>query len=226
MSDLNRAHLQAWELIPWIVNRSASQAEYRAAQEHLRLCADCRAELAFQERVQAALSAPRADIGDVEKDWRRLCVRLDNGGTVPPRRREPDRERSGASMRATTRWLVAAVVVEAVALGALSAASRMNRTASEPPSAYHTLSEPDLVSAAATIRVVLAPGMTLEQLRVLLNAVHLQVVAGPGDAGIWSLAPITDATTAATEGALRELRRNPHVRLAEPIDTGFRASPP
>jgi hypothetical protein len=226
MSDLNRAHLQAWELIPWIVNRSASPAEYRAAQEHLRLCADCRAELAFQERVQAALSAPQADLGDVEKGWRRLCVRLDDSETLPPRRRESDPERAGASMRATTRWLVAAVVVEAVALGALSAGSRMNRAAMEPPSVYHTLSEPDHESAAATIRVVLAPGMTLEQLRVLLNAAHLQVVAGPGDAGIWSLAPITDATTAATEGTLRELRRDPHVRLAEPIITGSRASAP
>ncbi len=226
MSDLNRAHQQAWEMIPWIVNHSVTQAEYRAAQEHLRLCADCRAELAFQERVQAALSAPQADLGDVEKGWHSLCARLDNGERFPPRRREPDPERAGASMHATTRWLVAAVVVEAVALGALSAASRSNRVASQPRSAYHRLSDPDHVCAAAPIGVVLAPGMTLEQLRVLLNAAHLQVVAGPGDAGIWSLAPITDATAAATEGALRELRRNPHVRLAEPIDTGLRASRP
>jgi hypothetical protein len=226
MIDLSRAHLQAWELIPWLVNGTASQAETRAAQEHLRLCADCRTELAFQERVQAALSGPQADLGDVEKGWHSLCARLDNGETFPARRREPDPQRAGASMPATTRWLVAAVVLEAVALGSLSAAFRINGVASAPPSAYHTLSEPDHMGAAATIRVVLAPGMTLEQLRVLLNAAHLQVVAGPGDAGIWSLAPITDATTVATEAALRELRRNQHVRLAEPIDTGIRASPP
>jgi hypothetical protein len=226
MSNLNRAHLQAWELIPWIVNRSASPAEYRVAQEHLRLCADCRAELAFQRRVQGALSAPQVDLGDVENGWQRLCARLDNDETLPPGRREPDPERAGTSMRATTRWLVAAVVIEAVALGTLSTAHRVEGIRSEPPSAYHTLSAPDHVSTAATIRVVLAPGMTLEQLRVLLNAAHLQVVAGPGDAGIWSLAPVTDTTAAATEETLRELRSNPHVRLAEPIDTGARRSAP
>jgi len=68
--------------------------------------------------------------------------------------------------------------------------------------------------------------MTLEQFYVLLNSAHLQVVAGPGEAGVWSLAPAADASAVATAAALRELRGNPQVRFAEPIDTGVHALPP
>jgi hypothetical protein len=54
---------------------------------------------------------------------------------------------------------------------------------------------------------------------------HLQVVAGPGEAGVWSLAPADNAASVATEAALRELRGSAQVRFAEPIGSGAGNAP-
>jgi hypothetical protein len=51
------------------------------------------------------------------------------------------------------------------------------------------------------------------------------VVAGPGESGVWALAPAQDADSAATEAALRQLRDSPQVRFAEPINGGAHAPP-
>jgi hypothetical protein len=67
--------------------------------------------------------------------------------------------------------------------------------------------------------------MTLSQFRGLLESAHLQVVAGPGESGVWALAPAQDADSAAIEAALRQLRDSPQVRFAEPINGGAHAPP-
>jgi hypothetical protein len=225
MSDLTPSHHQAWEAIPWIINGSASEAQTRATREHLRQCADCREALAFEQHLRDALSRPQADIGDAAQGWRDLSVRLDNSPTRSRHLHAPMPERARASAGVAVRWLAAAVVVEALALGAIVTTSWSNRTA-EYGGTYRTLSQPAVARSAPTIRVVLAPGMTLEQLRELLMSAHLQVVAGPGEAGVWSLAPAENATTVATEAALHELRGSPQVRFAEPIDDGRRVPSP
>jgi hypothetical protein len=230
VSNLTQSHRHAWEMIPWILNGSASEAQTRSAQEHLRQCADCREAFAFEQQLREAMMQPQTNLSDAEEGWQRLCARLDSTPESQKHWREtsrqPMRTRTRASGGIPVRWLAAAVIVEALALGAIVTASWINGAGRQPASAYHTLSRPEAVSAAPTIRMVLAPGMTLEQFRVLLNNAHLQVVAGPGEAGVWSLAPTEDATTVATEAALRELRGNPQVRFAEPIGAGAHASPP
>jgi hypothetical protein len=225
MTDLTQSHRQAWEAIPWILNGSASESETRAAQEHLRLCADCREALAFERRLRDAMAQPQTQAGAVEEGWQSLCARLDSSaagrkswrvsGLMPARQH--------ASRGLSVRWLAAAVVVEALALGAMVSTSWINRTERQSVGTYRTLSRPDPASAAPTIRVVLAPAMTLEQFRLLLTSAHLKVVSGPGEAGVWSLAPAEDATAVLTESALRQLRESPQVRFAEPIDSGTRA---
>jgi hypothetical protein len=192
------------------------------------VCADCREAFAFEQRLRQAMVQPQANLSDAEEGWQSLCARLDSSPANQKNWRESSRKpmRTRASMGIPVRWLAAAVIVEALALGAIVTASWINGAGRVPASAYHTLSRSDAINAAPTIRMVLAPGMTLEQFRILLNTAHLQVVAGPGEAGVWSLAPAEDATTVATEAALRELRGNPQVRFAEPIDTGAHAPPP
>ena len=226
MSNLTQSHRQAWEAIPWIVNGSASEAETRATREHLRRCPDCREALAFEQRLRDALSHPQADIGDAAQGWQSLSVRLDENPTRGRHvnTRMPERVRAPASV--PIRWLAAAVMVEALALGTIVTSSWINRVEREPLGAYRTLSQPELPKIAPTIRVVLSSSMTLEQLRVLLNTAHLQVVAGPGEAGVWSLGPAESAAAVATEAALRELRGSPQVRFAEPIDSGVQAPSP
>ena len=218
MTSSMQSHRQVWEQIPWILNGSASEADLQSVQAHLSQCADCREALAFEQRLQEALQRqPQTSLdGDAEEGWQRLSARIDaesNG-------RASLRSRLSASNQ--TRWLAAAVIAEALALGAMVTSSWITHGERAPAAVYQTLSQPDPARPQPTIRVVLAPDMTLEQLRTLLKGAHMQVVAGPGESGVWSLAPAEDVATVATDIALRELRGSPHVRFAEPIATGAR----
>ena len=219
MTNLVQSHRQVWEQIPWILNGSASEADLRSAQEHLRHCADCREALAFEQRLHDALLQPQIGIGDAEEGWQRLSARIDHSetGLLSARSRPSVTQ---------TRWLAAAVIVEALALGGMVTSSWFTHAGHAPAGVYQTLAQPEVIRPAPTIRVVLAPEMTLDQFRILLNGAHLQVVAGPGEAGVWSLAPAEDASTVATDAALRELRESPHVRFAEPINGATHAHSP
>jgi hypothetical protein len=210
-----QSHREVWEQIPWLLNGSASEADARLVQEHLRQCADCREAFAFEQRLHEAVSQPQAQVCDVEQGWQRLSARIEREGGR-------GRLRLKYSATSQTRWLAAAVIVEALALGAMVTSSWFH-TERPLTDAYQTLSSPDPARPSPTIRVVLAPDMTLEQLRILLKGAHLQVVAGPGEAGVWSLAPAEDAEAVATETALRELRNSPDVRFAEPINGAVHA---
>lgn len=207
-----QAHRQVWEALPWILNGSASEAEAQAAQAHLRECADCREAWAFEQRLHEAIAQSQIRPMDPEPGWQRLAERLDSADTGSSALRWLRR-----STVHQVRWLAAAVIIEALALGAIVSSSWISRPPLELASLYRTQSSPQAAHAAATIRVVLAPEMTLDQFRGLLREAHLQVVGGPGEAGAWSLAPAEDAGVMATEAALRELRGSPQVRFAEPI---------
>ncbi|HEV7986768.1 MAG TPA: zf-HC2 domain-containing protein [Steroidobacteraceae bacterium] len=215
-----QSHRQVWEQIPWILNGSASEAELRAAQEHLRQCADCREAFAFEQRLRDALLRAQPNVGDAEDGWQRLSARIVSSEARPPL---SARLRPSATQ---TRWLAAAVIVEALALGAMVTTSWFTHAGRVPAGVYQTLAQPEVGRPAATIRVVLAPDMTLDQLRTLLNEAHLQVVAGPGESGVWSLAPAEDVNTVATDAALHELRQSPQVRFVEPINGATRAHSP
>jgi len=210
MTNLMQSHRRVWEQLPWILNGSASEAELRLVQEHLPQCADCREALAFERRLrEVLLQQAQSAVSDPEAGWERLSARIDRSESNPL----PRRLRSSAT---PTRWLAAAVIVEALALGAMVTSSARH-TERAAPAVYRTLATPDAARAAASIRVVLAPDMTLDQFRALLNRAHLQVVAGPGEAGVWSLAPAENTDLIATDVALGALRQNPQVRFAEPI---------
>lgn len=219
MTNLSHSHRRAWESMPWIVNGSASEEEVRATHEHLRQCPDCREALAFEQQLHDALSRPQADPGNAAQGWQRLSARLDESPMRSQRPLTSTTEPARVTASGAVRWLAAAVIVEAVALGAVVSSSWINKTEPEPVGAYRTLSQPDAgARIAPAIRVVLSQNMTLDQLHVLLKTAHLQVVAGPSEAGVWSLAPADNAAAVAVEGALRQLRESPQVRFAEPID--------
>jgi hypothetical protein len=221
MIDISSAHRRAWDLIPWIVNDSAPESERQAVQAHLESCADCRQELEFQRQLQAAMAQQDAPEIDARDSWQRLRSRLDTPARPAVAVRSGQR-RARRAGKAGMPWLIAAMVVQAIGLGALGAAwwSRPSAPASVPPgyaAVYRTLSAPETAAPAATIRVVFAPEVTIAQLQAMLAGARLQVRAGPNEVGVWTLGPAGDSDRAATEAALRELRANSEVRFAEAL---------
>ena len=222
MNDTSSAHRQAWDLIPWIVNGSAPESERLAVQAHLEGCADCRQELEFQRQLQAAMAVQSTAEIDIRDAWQRLRSRVDASARPEVAARSGQR-RARAVGKAWMPWLVAAMVVQAIGLGALGAAwwSRPITAAQSAlagtATVYRTLSAPEAMVQAATIRVVFAPDVTVAQLQAVLAAARLQVRAGPSEVGVWTLGPAGDSSRAATDAALRELRARSEVRFAEAL---------
>ena len=215
MNDTSSAHRQAWDLIPWIVNGSAPETERLAVHAHLAACADCRQELEFQRQLQAAMAVQSTAELDMRDSWQRLRSRLDTAARPDAAVRSGQRRARGIG-KAWTPWLVAAMVVQAIGLGALGTAWWSRPTAGTA-SPYRTLSAPAAAIQAATIRVVFAPEVTLGQVQSMLTAARLQVRAGPSEVGVWTLGPAGDSNQTATEAALRALRAQSEVRFAEAV---------
>ena len=70
-------HRRTWDLIPWLINGTASAADRSLAEAHLAACADCRDEYAFQSRVHAGLDVDTRVAGDVRPAFDRLLARID-----------------------------------------------------------------------------------------------------------------------------------------------------
>jgi len=220
-NEILSVHRRAWDLIPWVVNGRASAEERRVVEQHLADCGDCREEHEFQQRLHTAMSrAPQADAAAdsaAAASLQRLWQRIDGEESPPVVRR-----RAGGSF---ARGLLAAVLIEAVGIAALSAALWTRDSPRPVTPLYQTLSAPAEGAAHATIRAVLAPTLTLGELQALLEQAQLQIVAGPSDAGVYSLAPLSAHVATSTEPALTQLRAHPGVRFAEPVDAAARPAP-
>jgi len=228
--DDARLHRDIWQLIPWVVNGTAAAADQRAVEDHLRDCADCRAEFALQSQLHKGMQDTPAPINDPAGAFARLLTRIDgdlsgagdSAAVVGPDR--PLRARAGRFAIAE-RWLpglVAAVVVQAIGLVAMAGFVMQRSSAPMPDgaSAYQTLSRPAVPSVTATIRFVPAPTLTLGALQQLLSEAGLRIVDGSEDSAIYALAPTRDpALNADVAATLAHLRAQPGVLLAEPIAT-------
>ena len=222
-------HRRAWDAIPWVVAGAASADDTHTVQTHLPECSECQDEWALHQRVHSGLqtSAPQA-LPDPQAAWQKLLARLDS--VVPE---ALSRSAANSAPRTGTtpwvRWLAAAVVVQAIGLGAsglalwerghgsghlagvatdISAESRTGlrtelRTElqNEPAANYRTLSQASDTLPAASLRLVPAPGMDFASLRELLVLTRLRVVEVSADGGSLGLAPV-DGDTRSAQAAL------------------------
>lgn len=200
---------RAWEAMPWVLQESASPKQAEWLADHLERCESCRAEFAQQSRLRLAMSLPTDVPLDANAGLKRLLARLD----MPPQEAVPERARSGTWL---TRALVAAVLVQALGIGALG----MRLWSENAVPAYRTLSEATPPAAAGAIHVVPDASMTLAEWDALLHALQLQVVGGPNDVGAYTVVPKDDAATGSKPAELQTLQRlraTRGIRLAEPV---------
>jgi hypothetical protein len=199
----------AWELMPWVLQGSASEEQNDWLHHHLAQCPACSTEFAQQTRLRQAMALPADVRVDAEAGLQRLLGQLDIPQSQP--------QLLPARARANGTWVVkvlaAAVLVQAIGLGVLG--SRLT-TASQTQS-YRTLSDTPTSTVAGTIRVVPDPKMALADWDTLLHSLQLQVVGGPNGMGAYVLAPTPAETAVPTPQAVQQLRAAPGVRLAEPI---------
>lgn len=197
MQDTSSIHERCWEDIPWWVNGTLPEAEQRRLAAHVEHCSECREELARQQQLYAHLHAETGSEPVPLGAWEKLSARID---AAQPSSRKP--------LIAKRQWLQIVLWAQAAVIAGLATALWLPQGAGS----YVTLTSSSSPTAHTAVRVVFAPDASLERINRLLREIGGEVVAGPSEAGVYTVT-IASADTAPTVAALRTHRE---VLFAEP----------
>ena len=228
LSKRSTLHARAELIIPWLVNGSLSADSEPALREHLAGCPECREEYEEQLQVRTAMRAEGPLVFAAESSYQKLLTRIQNPGTG----REPFAAATAAdptpamlsSRRPSpaVRWLAAAAIVQAFAIGA--GAWMWHSPAATNNAPYMTLtSASPSYESGPRVRVLFRTDLSVAGLQTLLQGVGAQIIDGPADGDVYTLgfAP-PPASPAALEKRVAALRANPAVLFAEPVQDGVR----
>lgn len=210
MQKVHSNHEHYWEMIPWVVNGRASDAEQRAVQAHAEDCVECRDELARHRELHGHMRGDEDVIAAPNASWQRLLVQIDEQAAAE----------AAGPRRIKRPWLMAAIWIQLVAIGALTGA--LFNSARSPQPEYTTLSSPQASDRRAAVRVVFSPSAELNDINQLLRSVECDIIAGPSEAGVYTLATEHGKDV---HGIIVKLRQHSGVLFAEPSQTLAGTSP-
>jgi hypothetical protein len=221
------AHGECWNLLPWIANESAAAKDVARIEAHLRDCRECQEELEFQRQLRNAIRSEEAVVLAPQTSLQKLMQRIDTvadmdddeqevapaavAELIASARREPAR---------WSRWLPIAAAVQGIAIAGLLAALWTQSQSRDDLAAarYSMLTTPTAtVTHGPVIRVVFAGNIALDDMNRALRAIDAQVIAGPSEAGVYTLGLAAGAAdkSGSVEKALAQLRADDHVMFAE-----------
>ena len=222
------AHREWQDLLPWLVNGTLAAADRARLERHLEECEDCRAELALEKDLYRRMSAEDqvawSPAASFEKLWSRIEelereVPVSGAGAAMPGSPVPAPDLRALARRGrvsnVSRWLVAAVVVQALALGWLAA--HVTTRDAAPPWAYRTVTSPTAIDdpALPRFRVVFAGAATVAEQQDMLARRGLVIVGGPSMSGVYLVAPTQPHLVGDPAAVLADLRAEQAVRYAE-----------
>ncbi len=213
--DTAAAHLETQENIPWLVIGRLDAARAARANQHLKLCAECRAEHAMQQALQAAMVAAPPEPA-LPPDFAALDGKIDDF----ERQRPADRSTSSAGrtgravlgILAAPRFLARAALLLVVA-GAGLFVDRWTA----PRYATATNSIVASTGIGPAVRLVVMPGIPVAEFESLLRSVDAKVIDGPNPEHAWTIELSIRTRGPALTQTLDTLQHDPRVRLAEPM---------
>ena len=212
--NLSGDHEEVFGLFPWYLNGTIAETERQKVDEHVRVCATCRDQLAREREIYRVMSA-ESGLEFIPASFSRLQARLDALSPEKPAAPEPVLpEPVLRPRRGRMPWpRLAAASIAVLALGSLSLISA-NRWLQirALPSAYHTVTSAAPRAPDEVIRAVFSPAITLVELQAILDEAQLRIISGPTEAGVYSLAATSERPVTAS---LSLLRRHTSVRFAE-----------
>jgi hypothetical protein len=205
-------HAEVAALMPWYVNATLNEADRNSVDAHLSLCSACRADLAVERQVFADVTAESAIEYMPVASLNRLRARLDaeQADIADPEIAPLPRRR-----RRSLPWqglMAASVALMAVAVGLMAADRWMQFHVMSTSPNFHTVTSPAPRAPDEVIRAVFTPTITLVELQAILDESQLRIVAGPTEAGVYSLAL---TTARPVNESLAMLRKHSTVRFAE-----------
>jgi hypothetical protein len=169
-------HDRCWEDIPFLVNGSLNEAEQRRLLAHVESCAECGNELRQQRVLYAHLQSQTVQDPAPESSWAKLVARLDAESS------EASSPSTQVGARKPGRWWIAAVWLQGIAIAALLTILLV------PRHEFVTLSTQQPLQSQGSIRVVFAPDASLTRVNELLRSIEGEIVAGPSEAGVYTVA--------------------------------------
>jgi anti-sigma factor RsiW len=220
LSEDSRCDEEAARLLPWYVVGRLDAGDAERVTRHLERCAVCRDDLAHERSLRALLKSESSLEYAPQPGLAKTLSRIDElereaTAAIPATAKISSKP---ARRWTAVQWLTAAVLVQAIAVGALGTAlfhRSSSETNKEPR--YVTLSTPAISAVSgAHIRAVFSPGMPLGALKALLAENALTIIAGPSDAGAYTLA-FTDPQTPSTrlDQTIAGLRADARVMFVE-----------
>jgi anti-sigma factor RsiW len=209
-------HQDIGEMLPWFVNGRLSEADRQRVDAHLRVCEACRDELAAQNRIYSLMAVDAGVERMPMAGLNRLRRRIESQEDAGPAAAAGEAARSGASAGSNLRQRRGAIAasIAMTAVGALAALLWNQHERRIAPANYYTVTTTAPQPANTAIRAVFAPTVTLSELQELLDDAHLKIVAGPTEAGVYSLAM---SGSPSVDWSLQRLRGNEVVRFAESV---------
>ncbi|MGH8855393.1 MAG: zf-HC2 domain-containing protein [Telluria sp.] len=195
-------HEQAQQLLPWLPSATPCNTEFAAVRAHVDQCPHCQADLAWQDRLRAAMPPVGATV-DADRAFAALLPRL---GPQPVRVSVLEQWRRKAA--ANSNWLRWTAVAQLAVIAGL--ALMLARPAADPGD-YRALGA--AVPAEGNLVLMFRPDTTEGEVRRILQVSGARVIDGPTAAGAWVLAvPGRQAGP-----ALARMRAEPAVTLAQPM---------
>jgi len=208
---INLLHDRHWDvqaLLPWYAMGRLDAAEQADVAAHLDECAECRAELGFDRRLNQAIG----DLPlDVEQSWAAMRRQIEK---AEPRPGIGARLRRWLSRNGSRAWTPAFGWALAAQAGLLLCAGVL-LTQYAPSDRYHTLGAAP-ADATGNLVVIFRPDVSERTIRTLLRANTARMVDGPTAADAYVL----HVPAASRPAVLQSLRKTADVVLAEPIDAG------
>ena len=208
-------HQQSWELLPWHVNGTLDEAQTQRMEIHLAQCEACRQEYASQSLLRQHMREEESVLQAPHVSLQKLLVAIDREENAAPSA-HPTHDARQPLRASRSRWFAVAAVEAAcvvMLIGMLSWQINEERSAAR----YSTLTSTTSVAAGqAAARVVFAPSTSVADLSDLLRLYDARIVAGPSEAGVFTLSFPATMSEANIAAAIARLQLDARVRFAEP----------
>jgi hypothetical protein len=218
------AHARCWNLLPWWVNGTLPANQASDVERHLAECAKCTTELAVQRALQLQIRDGNPMTIAPQSAWLKMSERLASEDEALARGHFKSRP------KATGVWHWAVAAQALIIVGLTTLLWQQTRSPDSDATTVDTLLQPryeTLTSSPVTqishdgVRVVFRSGVALVDVNALLRELSAQIVAGPTEAEVYTLALASPAgrDSGKPESAtamLARLRADARVVFAEP----------
>lgn len=210
-------HEDCWKLLPWFVTGKLSASDQQRIERHIEECAACRAELAEQRelcmhirRDEPLLLAPQASL-------QKMMARID-ADEADELAFDDDAATEQEHAPKPRRWLAVAAALQTIVIVFLLALVGRETADDLTAPKFTTASSAATQTARGPIlRVVFKPETPASQMQTLLHSVDAQVVAGPTEAGVYTLQLGRKQDGVAVSRALEQVRADGSVVFAEHV---------